>query len=240
MKITADLHCHTTASVHAYSTLRENIQAAKALGLQALGITDHGSGTADSPPLSYFENLISLPKQVDGIKLLRGVEANIMDFQGRLDLPKRILSQLDIVIASFHTSCTTPGTRAEHTNAYREAAANPLVHIIGHSGSAEFLYDYEDVIPLFKKNHKLVEINAHTFICRKKSIDNCKRIALLCKAFRVPVIVNSDAHSEFEVGRCDKALDMLKGLEFPEELIVNGSWERMERYLAHIKKGREV
>lgn len=119
-------------------------------------------------------------------------------------------------------------------------AANPLVHIIGHSGSAEFLYDYEDVIPLFKKHHKLVEINAHTFICRKKSIDNCKRIALLCKAFRVPVIVNSDAHSEFEVGRCDKALDMLKGLEFPEELIVNGCWERMERYLAHIKKGREV
>lgn len=236
MKITADLHCHTTASVHAYSTLRENIQAAKALGLQALGITDHGSGTADAPPLTYFENLTSLPKQVDGIRILRGVEANIMDFQGRLDLPKRILSRLDIVIASFHTSCTVPGTRVQHTNAYREAAKNPLVHIIGHSGSVEFPYNYEEIIPLFKKYHKLVEINAHTFICRKKSIENCKRIALLCKAFQVPVVVNSDAHSEFEVGRCSKALDMLEALEFPEELIVNTSWEQMERYLAGINK----
>lgn len=231
MKIVGDLHCHTIASIHAYSTLRENIEAAKKKKLCVLGITDHGSGTHDSPPLSYFENLTSLPDNVEGIRILRGVEANIMDFRGNLDMPDEILKNLDIVVASFHISCTRPGTRAEHTEAYKRLAQNPLVHIIGHSGSVEFPYDYAEVIPEFKKYHKLVEINAHTFICRKKSIGNCRKIALLCKQYRVPVVVNSDAHSEFEVGCCDKALEMLEELKFPEELIVNTNQERLEKYL---------
>lgn len=58
---------------------------------------------------------------------------------------------MEVVIASFHTACLVPGTKEEHTNAYLKVAENPLVHIIGHSGSAEFLYDYEKVIPVFKK-----------------------------------------------------------------------------------------
>lgn len=236
MKIAADLHCHTIASVHAYSTLRENIEAAKRMGLCALGITDHGSGAPDSPPFSYFENLTSLPEEADGIRLFRGVEANIMDYQGSLDMPERILKDMDIVIASFHKTCINPGTVMEHTNAYLQIAENPHVDIIGHSGSAEFLYDYEKVIPVFGKNHKLVEINAHTFICRKDSIPNCKKIALLCRKFHVPVIVNSDAHSEFEVGQCEKAKEILLELDFPEELVVNTSREKLENYLK--EKGR--
>ena len=231
MKIAADLHCHTIASVHAYSTLRENIEAAKKKDLYALGITDHGSGAPDSPPLSYFENLISLPNEVDGIQLYRGVEANIMDYEGNLDLPERVLKKLDIVIASFHKTCIKPGTVMEHTKAYLRIAENPYVDIIGHSGSVDFAYDYERVIPVFGKNHKLVEINAHTFICRKESIENCKKIALLCKRFCVPVIVNSDAHSEFEVGQCKKAEAMLMELDFPEELVVNSEQERIKSYL---------
>ena len=89
--IKGDFHCHTLASLHAYSTLRENLIAAQKRGLRLLAITDHGIGTPDSPPLSFFENLTSLPQNVDGIRLLRGVEANIMDHTGRLDIPDEVL-----------------------------------------------------------------------------------------------------------------------------------------------------
>lgn len=54
--IKGDFHCHTLASLHAYSTLRENLIAAQKRGLRLLAITDHGIGTPDSPPLSFFEN----------------------------------------------------------------------------------------------------------------------------------------------------------------------------------------
>lgn len=44
MNYIADLHTHTIASDHAYSTLLENIEYAKRAGMQALAITDHGPG----------------------------------------------------------------------------------------------------------------------------------------------------------------------------------------------------
>lgn len=131
----------------------------------------------------------------------------------------------------YHTSCTVPGTAAEHTRSYIQLAQNENVDLIGHSGSAEFVYDYETVIPIFGECGKIVEINAHTFVCRKKSIENCRRIAELCAKHNVPVMVNSDAHSEFEVGRVERALAMLEEIGFPEELIINTSETRIAQYL---------
>lgn len=234
MRIIADLHCHTHASIHAYSSLRENIEAARRSGLSALAITDHGIGCEDSPPDSYFQNLTSLPRYVDGLLLLRGVEANIMDFNGELDMPESTLDLLDIVIASFHTNCVLSGTVEQHTDAYLAIARNPIVHIIGHCGSAEFLFDYERVIPVWKQYRKVVEFNAHTFICRKEAIPNCRQIALLCKKYELPVVINSDAHSEFELAQCDAVYQMLNDIDFPESLILNIDRDRICRYFKSI------
>lgn len=232
--IAGDFHCHTQASKHAYSTLRENMEAARKKNIKLLGITDHAIGTNDSPPLSYFENLTSLPRYADGIMLLRGVEANIMDHKGSLDMPEKVLGELDFVIASYHTACTVSGTVAEHTYSYLKIAENPYVNLIGHSGSAEFEYDYAKVIPEFGRNKKVVEINAHTFICRKKSIENCKKIAEICAEHNVPIMVNSDAHSEFEVGEVSLAFKMLEEIHFPEKLIINTDMKRITEYLSSI------
>lgn len=230
-QLVADLHCHTIASVHAYSTLHENIMAAKKKGIKTLAVTDHGTGCPDSPPLSFFENLLSLPERVEGLRLLRGVEANIMDHEGNLDMPGKLLEKLDIVIASYHTSCVKPGSVYEHTRSYLKLADNPDVDIIGHAGTAEFVFDYKKVVPVLGESGKVFEINAHTFLCRKKSIENCKIIAQLCKKHRFPVIINSDAHSEFEVASCLLALKMLEEINFPEELIINMEEERVDEFL---------
>lgn len=237
--IVGDFHCHTLASKHAYSTLRENMIAAKKKDLKLLGVTDHGIGTPDSPPLSYFENLTSLPAEAEGIILIRGVEANIMNHEGKLDMPESVLQSLDFVIASYHTSCTVPGTVDEHTYSYLKIAENPYVNLIGHSGSAEYMYDYKKVIPVFGRNKKVVEINAHTFICRQKSIENCRKIAEICAENDVRIMVNSDAHSEFEVGEVRRAFAMLNEIHFPEELIINTDMKRMKEYLYSIGIQRE-
>lgn len=234
MKIIADLHCHTVASNHAYSTIRENIKAAKKANLYALAITDHGVGCPDGPPNSYFENLTSLPAYVDGIRLLYGVEANIMDFGGTLDIQESSLKNLQLVIASFHETCIKPGTKEQHTVAYLKIAENPYVHIIGHPGTPEYAFDYEKVLPIFKKYKKIVEINTHTFICRKRSIPNCRAIVKLCKQYEIPIVVNSDAHSEFEVAQWGNVLSMLDEMDFPEELVINSSVERLKKYMSQI------
>ena len=49
MKFVADMHTHTLASDHAYSTISENAASAAKAGLSYLGMTDHCINMEDSP-----------------------------------------------------------------------------------------------------------------------------------------------------------------------------------------------
>lgn len=234
MKIIADTHCHTLASTHAYSTLMENIKIAKQKGLYAIAITDHGPDMPGAPGKWFFRNLRTIPRYVDGVMVIRGVEANVINENGDLDLDLEFEhSTLDWVVASVHppTYIGKSHTVDDMTNAYLNIAKNPVVNVIGHSGSEEFKYDYERVIPEFKKNGKLVEINNHTFIGRKSSVENCKTIAKICKKYKAPIIINSDAHFCEFVGNYENSANLLKEIDFPEELIVNANLERFKEYL---------
>lgn len=219
--LVVDLHTHTLASVHAYSTIREMVNSAKDKGIKVLGTTDHGIGSDDSPKLSYFSSLYNLPKVIDGVRLLKGVEANIMDFDGSLDMPEKVLKKLDIVGASFHTNCIRGGSVEECTNAYLEVVKNPYVTFICHSGTPDFDYDYDRVIPAIRDAGKFIEINSHTYDCRVSSIDNCRAIAMACMKHQCPILLGSDAHDEFEIAHFDKALVMLEDIDFPVELVMN-------------------
>lgn len=237
MKIIADTHCHTIASTHAYSTIMENIHEAKKQGLYALAVTDHSENTPGSPGTWYFDNLKTLPREVEGIKILRGVEANVLDAKGGIDIPKDINVPFDWVIASIH-DVTYSGKHGieECTQAWLNISKNPYVNVIGHSGLASFVYDYEKVIPEFGRNGKLVEINNSSFYVRKGSEKNCKKIAEICKKYEVSIVVNSDSHFCTQVGKFDKALELLNEVNFPENLIINADEKRFENYLREYTK----
>lgn len=116
MALVADLHCHTTASGHAYSTVTEIAAQAAALGLRAVAITDHGPALPGSADMRHFENLNLLPAHILGVRILRGVEANIINAEGGLDLPDSLLEKLDVVIAGFHGDTGyVPGSVEQNT-----------------------------------------------------------------------------------------------------------------------------
>ncbi|MCI9272388.1 MAG: phosphatase [Clostridiales bacterium] len=232
MRIAADTHCHTIASTHAYSTLMELITEAKRMDLCALAVTDHGGAMPGCPGKWYFDNLTCVPPVVDGVRVLRGIEANVVDYEGKLDFCDPSPKNLEWVIASMHEA-TLPGPRDEEmcTNAWLQVAQNPQVRVIGHCGMQSFRFDYQRVIPEFGRQGKLVEINNNSFRVRKSAVENCREIALLCKRHAVPVVVNSDAHFCTQVGKAEQALQMLEEIGFPESLIVNSSRERFMEYL---------
>ncbi len=231
MKIVADLHTHTVASTHAYSTVYEMTQAAAETGMQLLAITDHGIGTADAPDIAHFYNMTCLPEYENGVRLLRGVEANIMDYDGRLDMPEDCMASMDVVIASYHSAAIQAGTVAQNTQAYIGALKNPYVHILGHCGCADFPVDYDQVLSAAKEYGKVIEINNSTFFVRKSSVQNCYEVAKKCRDNGIPVCVNSDAHYRGKVGRFQEALEMLRALSFPEELILNTDAGKIAAYL---------
>ena len=227
----ADLHTHTLASSHAYSTLTENATAAAALGMVAIACTDHGPRVGDGMHPWHFGNMRILPDRIAGLRHLRGVEANVCDFKGTLDLSDNQLNKLEIVIASMHDNTMPFGTVEQITEAWLAVAQNPAVDIIGHCGSPQYAFDYETVIPQFAKYGKVVEINEGTFRVRQKSLEICANIARLCKQYEVRVAVNSDAHYHEHVGKVDQAIALLAEVEFPLELIINSSKERFEAFL---------
>lgn len=236
MKIIADTHTHTLASTHAYSTLEEMVRAAANKGLYAIAITDHGKTMPGAPGLWYFENLCVVPDIIDGVRVLKGVETNVIDYNGSLDTDNLVLSSLEWVVASMHEiTLETNFDQDACTQAWLNVCENPYVSVIGHSGVEAFKFDYERVVPEFGRTGKLVEINNTSFRVRKTACENCKKIAQICKKHDVPIVINSDAHFSYQVGVVDNAVELLKEINFPEELIVNANVDRFNLYLEQYK-----
>lgn len=234
-----DTHTHTIASTHAFSTILELAQYAAKRGIKGIAVTDHGPAIPDGAHEWHFGSMRTLPPYIEGVRVLHGVEANIMDYEGTLDICERYQKELDWVIASYHDPCCQPGAVEQHTASYLKVAENPYVDVIGHSGTESYRYDYEKVIPVFKARGKLVEINSHSFSSRKGAKENCREIALLCKKYEAPIVVNSDAHSCFVLGDLKEALSMLEEIRFPKELIVNRTLESLAGWI-YQKRGREI
>ncbi|WP_457943069.1 phosphatase [Caproiciproducens sp. LBM24188] len=233
MNIIADTHTHTIASTHAYSTLQEMVHAAAMKKLYAVAITDHGIAMPGAPGKWYFHNMRILPHRLEGVLLLRGVETNLIDYEGTIDLEPDCVNDIDWVIASIHGVCMPEQKPTVElvTNAWLNVAKNRYVRVIGHCGMADYPFDYERVIPEFGRNGKLVEMNEGTFVSRSTSVPNCKKIMELCKKHGVPIIVNSDAHFSTQVGCFKNSLKLLQEIDFPEELVVNSSVARFQQYV---------
>ena len=223
--IVGDTHTHTVACDHAYSTLAENITQAKKLGHRFLCVTEHAPALPGSASRVHFATMRGiLPGAIDGVELIKGAELNILDYDGTLDLPAEIVSQLEWVIASYHPPCLDAAGVAEHTRGWMKIAENPLVRVIGHCGRG-YEFEHAPVLGAFKAAGKIVEINAHSFR-RPETIQNCREIAATCAELGIPVVVSSDAHVSLNVGAFGPVLAMLEEIGFPQELVLNADYNR--------------
>ncbi len=231
MNVIADLHTHTVASTHAYSTITEMVDSAKQKGLYALAVTDHGMTMVGAPDEIYFRNLHVLPEVMDGVRVLKGIEANIIDFNGKLDADDRLLRHLEWTVASLHSITILDKPDAiKCTQAYLAVCDNPYVNVIGHSGSDYYAYDYETVIKRCAATSTLVEINSSAMRNGRSNINNCIKIAQLCKKHNARVVVDSDAHILNDVANVPEAIKMLESINFPSELVVNSSVDNLQAY----------
>ncbi len=234
-----DLHTHTIASGHAYNTLYEMVKAASHKGLKLLGVTDHAPKIPGACHPFYFLNFKVIPRELYGVRLLMGCELNIVDYKGGLDLEPRYQKGLDLGIASIHEPCYTCGTVSQNTAAYLGAMKNPIVHIIGHPDDGRFPVDYETIVCGAKEHHVLLEINnssLHPACNRKDSRKNAISMLEYCRHYQVPVILDSDAHCEVDVGNHSRVHSLLEEIGFPEELIVNNSLSKAAAFIPSLKK----
>lgn len=232
MNITTDTHAHTIASTHAYSTVQELAAAAKVKGLKMFAITDHGPAMPDSPHDWHFGNMRVIPRVIDGVGILRGIEANIMSTDGSLDLPP-YPGLLDLVIASFHTPVIKPTTKSDHTKALINTICSGLCHIIGHPGNPAYPIDVDEIILAAKDHNVVLEINNSSFsLSRQGSSENCRHILERVAHHNWKVSFGSDAHFSSHLGEFTSCISIAEKVGFSAENIISANPESLLGFLA--------
>lgn len=232
-----DLHMHTVASTHAYSThaystLHDYIAEAKRKGIKLFAITDHGPDMADAPHYWHFVNMRIWPRLVDGVGILRGIESNIKNIEGEIDCSGPMLTSLDLIIAGFHEPVFPPQDSATHTQAMIAAMASGKVHMISHPGNPKFPVDIPAIAEAAARYQVALEINNSSFVSsRVGSEDNCRAIAAAVRDAGGWVALGSDSHTAFTLGEFTECRKILDAVDFPEERILNVSPRRLLDFL---------
>ncbi len=196
--LVGELHVHSDWS-DGLCTLKEMVWAAQKFGLQYLAITDHSQslGVArglDVDRLRQQRKAINEIQQMvgDDIHVFQGVEVEILA-DGRMDYPDEVLSELDLVIASLHTSLRQP--RDIITARLLKAIRNPHVDMIAHPtgrliGSRDPAdLDMDAILETAAEHQVVMSINAFPERLDLSDLHARRGVELGCL-----LVVNTDAH----------------------------------------------
>lgn len=228
MKLIADLHAHTPN----YETLKiaagEMAKSAKNEGIKYLALTDHAPKTGNKYNSYLFDD--EDIGEIDGVTILRGAEADIMNFEGELAFDKEVFDNCHIVLAALHTYKLEPKDKETHTVCLVSALANESVDILAHPGDAPFDFDEEAVVMAAKEYGKALEFNELSLrdeACHEKNA----RLLALCKKHGCLIAVSSDAQRPDMVGKCEKILKFVKNAGIEDKYIVNLTKENLYDFL---------
>ncbi len=235
MKILADYHTHTLYS-HGKGTIEDNVKVAISKGIETIGISDHSYGH-----LTYGvkkQDLYKMREEVDilnekykdKIKILLGVESNILDDKGNIDCNDKIREVLDYVMAGYHFgskptnikglinhasnyALNSQKSKEYNTTAIINAMKNNDIFVITHPGDKGDVY-IEEVAKVAKQTNTRLEINSsHKFL----NVEQLRAIKDIGNSF----IVGSDAHIPNNVGNFDLAINTIKEANIDLSLIEN-------------------
>ena len=232
MNYPVDIHSHTVASTHAYSTIHDYIAEAKRRGISLFATTDHGPEMADAPHFWHFINLRVLPRIVDGVGILRGIEANIKNVFGDIDCSERMRDGLDIVLAGFHEPVYGPSDRESHTRALINTIRSGKVDVITHPGNPSYPIDIPAVVAAAAQHQVALEVN-NSSLChsRQGSRSNCLAIVEAARDLGATLVLGSDAHVAFSLGDFSLAQQLIEQANFPAERLLNQSPRQLLAFL---------
>lgn len=226
-RLIADYHTHTRYS-HGTGTIGDNVRQAQKRGLEIIGIADHGPaswkhlGVAD---LDVFNQIIAETRQArrefSGIEVLAGTEANIISYDGELDVPLAMQKKLDQVLAGFHLTIHPRSfgegvrylthwslgkihprirqkARADNTKAIVEAVYRNQIDIITHPG-LKISIDTPELARACVKRGTALEINS------KHGVHSLGFIRAAAREGAV-FAIGSDAHCPERVGDLESGL----------------------------------
>jgi len=243
MKITADYHIHSTYSRrnHGKSTIEEIVEKAVELGLEEIAITDHGPkhymyGILESKISEAKNIVIEMRKKYPQLKILYGVEANILDYNGKTDINEEVLKHCDIILCGYHLGAWFSSTgdfwnflvmnylgrynkkinekmTRKNTEAFIKAMNKYKINILTHPGD-KIPLDIDKIASTAEKTGTLLEINNSHGHLSSEEIKTASK-------YNVKFVINSDAHIKDKIGSFEKGLKAAEEAGIDLKRIVN-------------------
>lgn len=216
--IEADFHNHTLFSACGLHTHLEMINRAEQVGLSVFGITDHGRAIGGRTPSTFIDRF---QYSSDNFRLLKGVEANVLNEKGEIDLPPRA-NFLDIVLLGYHANTEKNRGIKYYTDTLIKAMErNSSIDILTHINNATYQVDFKSIAEAAKELGVLIEFNNSKV--RYQRIPNERTIKLIeaCQENGNFVAVNSDSHTVTEVGDVSAVWSLIEEVGFNQNFIVN-------------------
>ncbi|MGM7720908.1 DNA polymerase/3'-5' exonuclease PolX [Metabacillus sp. Hm71] len=196
--IKGDLHMHSTWSDGAF-TIREMVEACRKKGYSYIAITDHShylkvaNGLTPERLRAQREEIKALNEEYDDMTILAGVEMDILP-DGTLDYDDELLSEMDLVIASIHSSFSQPREiimsrlKKALENKHVDIIAHPTGRLIGKRNGYDV--DIDMLIQLAKETDTALELNANPH-----RLDLSAEHVRKAQEAGVKLVINTDAHN---------------------------------------------
>jgi putative hydrolase len=199
--------------------------AARDRGLELIAVTEHGPTVPGAPDFWTIWNMKAIPSVLDGVRILKGIEANPDDSDSGLDVPNELLELLDFVACGFHPQTGyDDGDVVRNTEAILKVAANPNVDMITHPGNGDFPIDRPALAAAAAEHNVIIEINDHSFESTSSRAQNAgDEIEMITLAYEAgaPLAISSDAHYHLHVGRFGNAIEVAEEIGISEHELVN-------------------
>lgn len=195
--IKGDLHMHSTWS-DGLHTIQEMVERCRAKGYEYIAITDHSqylkvaNGLTPERLRLQRQEINRLNELYDDITILAGVEMDILP-DGSLDYEDDLLAEMDVVIASIHSSFTQ--SQEIIMSRLRKAMENEHVDMIAHPtgrkiGKREgYSVDMDELFRLAKETGTILELNANP-----NRLDLASEHVRKAQDLGVMLMINTDAH----------------------------------------------
>src|SRR3989338_2839290 len=228
-----DLHTHSIASGHALNTVYEMARGARKRRLDMIGIVEHGPSMEGAPHEGYFWVSDQLD-ELYGVRVALGIEANILNERGEIDLNGDLLAKQRVVIAGLHARTPYKTNNLEsNTLALINTMQNPLVQIISHPYRTDFSVDIERVFHEAYKTQTLLELNNQVFTQQASHdgfLEIYKRLVDLSKKYRHPLIAGSDAHVVKKIGEDSGIVVAYRQIGLTDDMLLNNHPEELTKW----------
>ena len=191
----------------------------------------YAGGLEPDDLLRQADEIDELNTRLEGIRVLKGVEADILA-DGGVDFEERVLQRLDFVIASIHSRFNM--TAAEMTSRLLTAMDNPYLTIIGHPTGRLLLsrdpygLDLDLIVAKAAEKGVALEVNADP-----RRLDLDWRELPRVRDAGVMVSIGADAHSVAGIGHVDYGVGMArKGWLGPADILNTRSAEEFAAWAA--------